>query len=132
MPTIANITVKKADGTTDVTYTAIAGASGDKTPAVFRNNTVGTTTAERPVLQVQSMSNGPKTARRVNCDFVWPLVTTDAGGNKVVSGKMSGTASVLVPQNQDPAVIKEQAYQFGNLMAAALIKASFDEGFAPL
>lgn len=131
MPSIASITVKKADGTTDVVYTAVAGASGDKTPAVFRNNTVGTTTAERPLLQVQSLSNGPKTARRINCDYVWPLVTTDAGGNKVVSGKMSATASVLVPQNQDPAVIKEQAYQFGNLMAAALIKSTFEEGYAP-
>lgn len=131
MPALANITVKKADGTTDVIYTAIAGASGDKTPAVFRNNTVGTVLAERPTLLVSSRDNGPKTGRRVDVSFAWPIPATDAGGNKVIAGRMTGTASVLIPQNQDVAVIKEQAYQYGNLLAAALIKASFDEGFAP-
>lgn len=45
MPTLANITIKKADGTTDVVYTAIAGAAGDNTPAMFRNETIGTTLA---------------------------------------------------------------------------------------
>jgi len=32
MPSMADITVKKNDGTTDVTYTAISAASGDKSP----------------------------------------------------------------------------------------------------
>lgn len=131
MPNLANITVKKADGTTDVIYTAVAGASGDTSPAVFRNNTVGTTLAERPSLLVSSKDNGPRTGRRVNISYSWPIASTDAGGNKMVSGRMSGTASVLIPQNQDPAVIKEQAYQFANLMASSLVKASLDEGFAP-
>lgn len=131
MPTLANITVKKADGTTDVVYTAVAGASGDNTPAVFRNNTVGTTLAERPTLLLASKSNGPKTGRRVNADFSWPTTSQDAGGNKVITGRMTGTASVLIPQNQDVATIAEQAAQFANLLASALVKASFNEGYAP-
>lgn len=131
MPTLANITIKKADGTTDVVYTAIAGAAGDNTPAMFRNETIGTTLAERPSLLIRSLSNGPKTARRVNVDFSWPLTSQDAGGNKIVSGRMTGTASVLIPQNQDVAVINEQATQFSNLMGSLLVKASFKDGFAP-
>lgn len=131
MPTLANIVIKKADGTTDVTYTAIASSAGDGTPAIFRNNTVGTTLAERPTLLIKSTSNGPRTARRVRVDFSWPTVTSDAGGNKTITGRMSGDASVLIPQNQDASTIKEQAHQFGNLIAAALVKASFDEGYAP-
>lgn len=131
MPTLANITIKKADGTTDVVYTAIAGAAGDNTPAMFRNETIGTTLAERPSLLIRSLSNGPKTARRVNVDFSWPLTSQDAGGNKIVSGRMTGTASVLIPQNQDVTVINEQATQFANLMGSLLVKASFKDGFAP-
>lgn len=33
MPNMANITVKKADGTTDVVYTALTPSAGDKTSA---------------------------------------------------------------------------------------------------
>jgi hypothetical protein len=131
MPTLANITVKKADGTTDVIYTAVAGATGDSTPAVFSNNTVGTTRAERPTLLISSKDNGPKTARRINVDYSWPIMATDAGGNKVANGRMTGTASVLLPMNQDNAVIGEQAAQFANLLGCALVKASFSEGYAP-
>lgn len=131
MPTLTNIVIKKADGTTDVTYTAIQGAAGPNVPAMFRNNTVGTTVAERPTFNIKGADNGNGTARRMRCDFSWPIVSTDAGGNKRVTGRMSGEASILMPQNQDAAIIKEQAYQFGNLIGSVLIKASFDEGYAP-
>lgn len=131
MPSLANITIKKADGTTDVVYTAIAGSAGDGTPAIFRNDTVGTTLSERPTLLVRASSNGPKTARRLRVDFSWPTVSTDSGGNKVVNGRMVGDASFLIPQNQTPEVISEQAYQFGNLVASAIITASAVEGYAP-
>lgn len=130
MPTLANITVKKSDGTTDVIYTAIAGATGQN-PAVFQNNTVGTTKAERPSFLISSKDNGPRTGRRVTADFAWPIASQDAGGNKVISGRMVGSCSVLIPQNQDVAVIKEQAYQFANLIGSALFKAALDEGYAP-
>lgn len=131
MPALANITVKKADGTTDVVYTAVSGAAGDNVPALFRNNTVGTTVAERPSLMVRAAYNGPKTARRVRVDYSWPIMKVDAGGNKAPNGRMSGEASVLIPESQDPATINEQAYQFGNLIASAIIKSSFAEGYGP-
>lgn len=131
MPQLADITVKKADGTTNVTYTAVAGAAGDKTPAVFRNNAVGTTIAERPSLLVSSRDNGPKTGRRIEINFSWPITAQDAGGNKTITGRMTGNCSVLIPQNQDVSVILEQANQFGNLIGSTLIKACFSDGFAP-
>lgn len=131
MPTMANITVKKSDGTTDVVYTAIAGSAGDNSPAMFRNETIGTTLAERPSLLISSLSNGPKTARRINVNFSWPITSQDAGGNKTVTGRMTGTASCLVPQNQDVTIINEQASQFANLLGSTLVKASFKDGFAP-
>lgn len=131
MPSLANITIKKADGATDVVYTAVAGSSGDGSSAVFRNNTVGTTLSERPTLLVKTTSNGPKTARRLRLDYSWPIVRTDVGGSVTVVGRMTGDASFLIPQNQTIALISEQAHQFGNLVASAIIKASAVEGYAP-
>lgn len=131
MPTMANITVKKADGTTDVIYTAVAGSSGDKTPAIWRNQTVGTTPAEYPMLTLTSRANGAGTARRVDFSYTWPVTSQDAGGNKVVDGRANFTGSFLVPQNQANSVIQEQVYQGCNLIASALVKSSVADGFAP-
>lgn len=131
MAALANITVKKADGTTDVVYTAIVGATGDKTDARWANRTVGTTPAEQPQLSMRSEYNGNSTARRMTVSYKWPMVQQDAGGNTVVRGGMVASATVTIPQNQASAVIKEQAYQFVNLLASTLIKASLDEGVAP-
>lgn len=130
MSTLANIVIKKSDGTTDVTYTAIAGSTGNS-PAVFRNNTVGTTIAERPTLLISSKDNGTRTARRVDVNYSWPIVQQDSGGNKTITGRMTGSASVLIPQAQSADIIKEQAYQIGNLLGSALVKATFDDGYAP-
>lgn len=131
MPTLANITVKKADGTTDVIYTAVMGSSGDKTPAVWVNQTVGTTPAERPRLSVTTRGNGPGTARRIDYSFDWPIMSQDAGGNRTVTGRMNHTGSILVPQSQVNSVIAEQIHQSANLLASALMKAVGIEGYAP-
>lgn len=131
MPTMANITVKKADGTTDVVYTAVAGSSGDKTPAVWKNQTVGTTPAEQPTLTLTSRQNGSGTSRRIDHVYLWPTTSQDAGGNKRVDGRANASGSFLVPQNQEAAVIKEQVYQYCNLLASALIKQSLNDGYAP-
>lgn len=48
MPTLSNITVKKNDGTTDVIYTGVAPSAGDKSPAVLRNNSLGSAAAFHP------------------------------------------------------------------------------------
>jgi len=47
MPSMANITVKKNDGTTDATYTALTPSAGDKVSAQWRNNSQSTIAANR-------------------------------------------------------------------------------------
>jgi hypothetical protein len=131
MPVLANITIKKFNGTTDVIYTAVAGASGDNSPAVFRNGTEGTTLAENPTFLISSKANGPKTGRRINVEFSWPTKTVDASGNVTITGRAAGSATLLVPQNQTVATINEMGSQFGNLLGATLTKACFVEGYAP-
>lgn len=130
MPTLADITIKMSDGTTDVVYTAIAGAAGDGSPALFRSNSVGTALNQRPSLLIKATSNGSKTARRIRGDFSWPIVDTSSGVSTVV-GRASGDFNFLAPQNQTEDMIKEQAHQFANLIASAMIKDSMSEGYAP-
>lgn len=130
MPALADIVIKMADGVTDVTYTAIAGAAGDGSPAVFRNNSVGTALNQRPTLLVKASSNGSKTARRIRGDFSWPIVGVSNGITQVI-GRAPGDFSFLMPQNQDEGTIIEQAHQFGNLVASAIIKSCIAEGYAP-
>lgn len=130
MPSLANITVKKADGTTDVVYTAALGATADKSPAIFISKTQGTTLAANPKFELSSQWNGPRTARRVNHRFTFPISSVKDGVEMVV-GNAIFEGSAVIPQAASAAQIKEWAYQYSNLMAAALTKASLEEGFAP-
>lgn len=128
---MANITIKKADGTTDVVYTQKVPSAGDKSPAVWKNDTVGTVLAARPTFSIVSMDNGNRKARRLRTSFLWPKTRTDTAGNVTVSGGASSESSHLVPQDMTPSEITEYVAQYANLLASALIKASVNDGYAP-
>lgn len=131
MPQMANIVVKKADNTTDVTYSQATPSAGDKSPAVWKNQTVGTTNAQRPSFTFVMMDNGTKRARRSRSSFIWPKTRTDQSGNVIVSGGLSFESSGLIPQDMTPAEIAEAVAQSANLLAASLIKSAMVEGYAP-
>jgi hypothetical protein len=131
MPAMANITVKKADTTTDVVYTQATPSAGDKSPAVWKNQTVGTVNAARPTFTAQAQDNGTGKARRIRTTFFWPKTRVDALSNVVVSGGLSGESSHLVPQDMTPSEIAEFAAQYANLLASALMKSVISEGYAP-
>lgn len=131
MPNMANIVIKKADGTTDVTYTSAAPSAGDKSPAVWKNQTVGTVLAARPSFTVVAMDNGTRKARRVRSTFLWPKTRVDTAGNVTVVGGASSESSHLIPQDMTPTEIGEYVAQYANLLASALIKQSLVDGYAP-
>lgn len=131
MPSLANITVKKNDGVTDITYTGIAASSGDSSPAVFRSNSVGAAVAFRPEFRVVSRSNGSKTARRVEGSFVYPETVTGTDGVTRVAERALGSFSFLLPNGMSEVNSAEAASQFLNLCAATLTKDSVKSGFAP-
>lgn len=130
MPSMANITVKKNDGTTDVIYTAVQPSAGDKSPAVWQNQTIGTAVSHRPEFRVWSADNGAGTARRVNYSFVYPSVATGSDGRINVVDKSSGSGSFALAKGQPVADTNEAAAQFGNLLASALMKAMNQTGYA--
>lgn len=131
MPQAADIVVKKNDTTTDVTYTSVVPSAGDKTPAVWRSNTVGTALAHKPELRVSSRSNGDATARRVDVWYGYPqLVTSGDTGVTSVENKALFTASAALPLNMTQSDLNEFVSQGMNLMASSLMKSMLKEGYA--
>lgn len=131
MPQLANITVKKNDGTTDVVYTGVVPSAGDKSPAVWRSNSVGTAIAFRPELRLSSQSNGNRTLRRLEGSFTYPTTVVDSAGKTSVADRGFINFSIGVPQGMPDADVGEFISQGCNLIAAQLIKDSAKSGYAP-
>lgn len=131
MPAIADVTIKKDDGVTDVAYTAIVPSAGDKSPALWRNQTVGTATAHRPTLTLQSRNNGSGTARRMEGSLTWPTTVTGSDGKVVVVDKAIIGINALLPLGMPETEIDEAVSQTLNLFNSALLKASLKAGYAP-
>jgi hypothetical protein len=132
MTTAANITVKKADGTTDIVYTLLSGSGGDTSPALWRSETASGTIGQRPTFQIVSKWNGPKTARRIDLSGSFPSVFTNSStGQTEVQGKIPFTASFAVPVNISSTDLGEAAAQLCNLISSTMAKSSVSTGYAP-
>lgn len=130
MPTQANLTVKKNDGTTDIVYTALTSSAGDTVPASWRANTVSTIPAHRPRLDMVTGNNGNKTARKEKLSFVYP-VTALIGGVETKLGLIPIELNATIGTNFDDSVVAEAVSQALNLFGHVLIRQSMKEGFAP-
>jgi hypothetical protein len=135
MPSMASITVKKADNTTDITYDAIAASAGDTSPAVWRQDTgavAGLPVGLRSVFKLLTQWNGPKTARQMKFNFVRPYAvqnsttTLFSANDRVV---LDGI--ITVPQGLPASEINESVAQALNLLASTLVKSSGQIGYAP-
>jgi hypothetical protein len=132
MTTAADITVKKADGTTNILWSLVAASGGDSSPATWRSNTAPGTLGQRPTIQLKSRSNGDNTARRIDFTAVFPSTYTDAGtGLTQIRSKAVWTGSVAMPLDMADADRNEQAAQIANLLASALFVGTFNSGYAP-
>lgn len=132
MPSMANITVKKNDGTTDIVWTAVCPSSGDGVAAIWRSETVGTAPAHYPVLELRSRSNGQKTARRMDVVYAYPQTATDSTTTlTTVVNRIPFQLTAAIPSNVPATVIAEAVSQFANLLASTLLKDSFKAGFSP-
>lgn len=132
MPQMANITVKKADGTTDVVYSALTPSSGDKTAAQWRCETVGASASLRPIFQMASTYNGTRTARRLDLTFKFPWPVIDANtGIATVKATLPASIQITVPTNVPDATVAEAIAQFANLLKSTLVQDSLKSGYAP-
>jgi hypothetical protein len=131
MPNLANITVKKFDGTTDVIYTGVSPASGDGSPAVWRNEAIGVAANHRPELRLTSKDVKSGKARGLRATYAYPQIATNTTTSLTsVVDTMRVSADWDIPKGMSQTDINEAAYQFGNLMAAALIKSCTASGYS--
>jgi hypothetical protein len=129
---MADIVVKKADNTTNVTYVKQVAAAGDKTDARWQQTAGGSSINLQPYLTVRSQFNGPRTVRRVEGKFGYMNTYTDSTtAQQIVKATVVGSYSFQVPVVTDTTAANEGAAQFGNLLASALMKEVNSTGYAP-
>lgn len=128
---MAAITVKKNDGTTDQIWTNVQASGGDRSPATWRNTSVGTAPAFHPEMNITSRPNADKTVRRIAGTIDWKqsAVGTDGITRKV--NVALGKFDFVLPQGMPSVDLNEFAAQSTNLLASVLIKDSLKAGYAP-
>lgn len=130
MPNMANLTVKKADGTTDVVYVALTPSAGDKTSARWSLTAASPKANLRPTLECTSRYNNARTARNISMTLKFPEVATVAGVDSITGTGIINIQGV-VPLQVSDSVLSEAIAQSANLFKAALIQDSFKSGYAP-
>jgi hypothetical protein len=132
---MASLTVKKADGTTDITFDAISSSGGDTSPAVWRQdtgNTAGLPVGLRATVKLSSKWNGPKTARQLSYEAVFPYaVLSNDTGLYSAKDRVVATGIITMPQGIPGTNLNEAAYQILNVLASSLVKSSVASGYAP-
>lgn len=129
MAAIANITVKKNDGTTDIVYVAKTGSAGDNSPAVWIADSSALIRGNRTTFQMWTSNNGPRTARKVRCAMnMAALATVNGVETRVATGPAE--VNFTLPSNADEAMLNELVSQFINLLNSASVKAAIKAGYA--
>lgn len=135
MPAMANITVKKDDGITDIVYDAQTGAGSDGSPAVWRQDTGAAASLPvgyRALLWIKSLWNGPRTARKLPFRYERPYAIQDSTTTKwSVADRLIIEGTATIPQGMPSTEINEGVSQGCNLLAATLVKSAMKTGYAP-
>jgi hypothetical protein len=132
MAAIADISVTKADNTTAIVWSGIAGSGGDSSPAVWKSNTAPGTAGQRPVLTMTVKSNKAGDVRRADVSLTFPEVYTETTTSLTkVNSKANFQLSFALPQSMAQATINEAVSQGLKLLASSLVVSSIQAGFAP-
>lgn len=132
MPTMADITVKKADGTTNVVFVAAVPSAGDKTPAVWTQDAASGIQSHRPRFEMTCQNNGQNTIRQARTKFSYPIVFTDTTTSQEVLLKSLGFDGIFyMPFELTTTQWNEGWAQLGNLLCSTLVRSAIQVGFAP-
>jgi hypothetical protein len=130
MPQAADLTIKKADGSTDIVWTLKQPASGDGSAAVWRSDTIGDSPAVRPEFRVTSKSSQGG-VRHVNGTISYPSFVEDADGIQVVQGVGFCNFHFAIPPGMLDSDALQLAAQAANLLDTTLMVSVNSTGFAP-
>lgn len=135
MPTMASLTVKKADETTNIVYDSLTGAAGDGSDAVWRQDTganASVPVGHRAILRCRAVNNGPGNARRLVVTYSRPYSTQNTTTSKYeakdsVVARLEITTPSAIPAGE----ISESVRQFLNCVSSSLVKQAAESGYAP-
>lgn len=129
MPQIADITVKKNDGTTDITYAQVVASSGGNSPAIWRSPD-GAAAAHRASFSAIGRDNGNRTTRELSYEFRFPITAVAADGSVRVTDMPRMTMKVHNVTSVPQVMIDEFISQGFNLIASKLSKDMGKSGYA--
>lgn len=133
MPSQANITVKKADNTTDIIYAAISAASGMGQWAVWRQDAANSNPLGlRPELWMRTRNQGNPLLKILDLAYKYPVVYTETTTSQVKSaGFLMAKTEIIVPYTLALSQVSEGVYQGLSLLGSAHIKDNVNNVSAP-
>lgn len=131
MPAIADITVKKNDGTTDIVYAAQSPSSGDGVAAVWKSTTVGSAQAHQPEFRLTSKDADGSASRAMRSTFQYPQIYTDSSTSlTTVANRASASTDWKFPKGMTQTDINEFVSQYANMLVSTLVKSCIKAGFS--
>lgn len=130
MPNMANVTIKAANGTTDVVLVAKVPSAGDKSPAKWTVDTAAAIREHRPSATLMSQDNGNRTARKMSIVSRFPVVRTINGVLTVVA-TVPCSIDIPMPNGLTDTEAAEAIAFHVNFAASTLAKECMKEGYAP-
>lgn len=127
MPQMTDLTIKKADGTTDVVYKMLQPSSGDKNPARWAPVVTGPR-ASAATYEVAARKQA-QNRRAVDGSFLYP-VYRDVGGIPTFVDVVRLRVSGVIPSTLTDAEVNEAVSQGFNLFHHNLSRNQFKEGYA--
>lgn len=133
MPSAANITVKAADGSTDVVFTIKAPSAGDGVKATWYADALGGgSDANKPKLEVWSQNNAARDARRWEAKYSFPYyVTSTVDSTTRVMATIPVNFTITLPTSIPDAQRAEAVAHITNLLKSTLLVDSMKSAFAP-
>lgn len=129
MAVITNVIVKASNGTTDVTYSALQGATASD-PAIWQDIASSLIFGNRDKLFCKSRDNGTKTARWVEFEGTYPVRRIESGV-EVVKGVIPIKFSVACPNWATDAEIGEAVDRYINSLSSAHMRTNIKLRYAP-
>ncbi len=131
MPSIATITVKKNDGSTDIAYTGVQPSSGDGSQAIWKAQAVGSAPAHRPELRLSAKDGTNGRTRVLKATYRYPQIATNTT-TSITSVVDSASCSVTweIPKAMAQTDIDEFASQLANLVDSTLVVDCVKAGFS--
>lgn len=127
MPDMANITVKAANGTTDVIYSKMTASAGDNVPARWRDNASQSVVGNRSTLMTIARDNQKQNGRAVTSRFKY-VVVRNVGGVDTVIGTIPLELHGVLGNQFTQAEIDEAVARGFNLFTSAIVRDTYKEG----